>query len=182
MSISVHAMARAERGAVLLVMLVMLAILTVIVASMVNTSSVNLQVIGNQQYRYEAKLTVQNAIETFISNADNFSASPPAALPIGLDLDGDGTDEYTASAPIATCLSTVRVKPAELNVTSAADRSCINSQNLQIWIDGGALPAESNCQNIIWDVGSQIADAGTGAKVELHQGIAQRAKIDVACP
>lgn len=172
---------RAEQGAVLLVMLVMLVILTVIVASMVNTSSVNLQIIGNQQYRYEAKLTVQNAIETFISNPDNFSASPPAALPVGLDLDGDGADEYTASAPIASCLSTVRIKPSEMDVANPADRSCFNSQAWQMWIEG-ALPAESNCQNIIWDVSSQVADAGTGAKVELHQGIAQRAKIDVACP
>lgn len=183
MNISAVGTLREQRGMVLLVMLIMLGILTVVVAAVVNTSQINLQIIGNQQYRYEARLTVQHAIETFISNPDNFSASPPDAglLDWGLDLDGNGTKEYTAATPVAECLSTVRIKPAELNVAMEGDRACFNSQNLQIWIEG-ALPPESNCQNIVWDVSSRVADANTGAQVELHQGLAQRAKIDVACP
>ena len=181
MSIQTQKMVKAQRGAVLLVMLIMLGILTVIVAAIVNTSNVNLQIAGNQQYRYEAKLTAQHAIEAFISNAANFTSSPPASSAVGLDLNGDGTNEYTATAVASVCLSTVRVKPVELNVANAGDRACFNSQNLQIWIEGN-LPPESNCQNMVWDVSSAVNDATTGAQVELHQGIAQRAKIDVSCP
>lgn len=170
-----------ERGAVLAVMLVLLGVLTVIVATLVSTSNVNFRIAGNQQYRYEAKLAAQHAIEEYISSAANFTSSPPASSAVGLDLDGDGTNEYTATAVASTCVSTVRVKPAELNVANAADRTCFNSQNLQIWIEG-VLPPESNCQNMVWDVSSSVNDATTGAQVELHQGIAQRAKIDVSCP
>ncbi|OGB21590.1 MAG: hypothetical protein A3I66_05480 [Burkholderiales bacterium RIFCSPLOWO2_02_FULL_57_36] len=170
-----------ECGAVLVVMLVIIGVLTVIVATLVATSNVNFRIAGNQQYRYEAKLAAQHAIEAFISSAANFTSAPPTSSPVGLDLDGDGTNEYTATAVASVCLSTVRVKPAELNVTNAADRACINSQYFGPWIEG-ILPPESNCQNMVWDVSSTVNDATTGAQVELHQGIAQRAKIDVSCP
>lgn len=170
-----------ECGAVLAVMLVILGVLTVIVATLVTTSNVNFRIAGNQQYRYEAKLAAQHAIEEFISSAANFTSAPPPSSAVGLDLDGDGTNEYTATAVASVCLSTVRVKPVELEVTNAADRACINSQDIEMWIEG-SLPPESNCQSMVWDVSSAVNDATTGAQVELHQGIAQRAKIDVSCP
>ncbi|MFB8831149.1 hypothetical protein ACE0DR_21875 [Azotobacter sp. CWF10] len=57
----------------------MLGILTLIVAAMVNSSNINFRIAGNQQYRSEALLTAQNAIEEYISNEANFTIPLPTA-------------------------------------------------------------------------------------------------------
>jgi len=58
---------RSQRGSTLFIGLVMLVILTMFAVSSLNSSTINLKVVGNMQSRSEALNAAQEAIETTIS-------------------------------------------------------------------------------------------------------------------
>lgn len=58
---------RRQRGATLIVTLVMLIMLTLFAISAMNTSTTNLQVVGNMQMRHEGLRATQEAIEATLS-------------------------------------------------------------------------------------------------------------------
>lgn len=66
-----------QRGAVLLVSLVILMLITLFVISSANMSSADLRIVGNFQRKLELSQNVQQAIETVLSDVNNFNA--PAA-------------------------------------------------------------------------------------------------------
>ncbi|MGH8351981.1 MAG: hypothetical protein ACRERY_00395 [Pseudomonas sp.] len=176
-----------EQGVVLIVVLVMLGILTVIVATLVSTSNVNFRIAGNQQYRVEAQLAAQNGIETYISNSANFTIPlPTASSTISLDLDGDGTNEYSAVVRPPSCLRSLPIKSVELDVTDPDDTPCYGTGAVQdsgILSSGATGSGNSWCAKMMWDVQSNVDDtAVTGASVELHQGIYLRALLGTPCP
>lgn len=186
MKLRYQTLPKGESGVVLIVVLVMLGILTAIVATLVNTSSINFRIAGNQQYRQEAQMAAQGAIETYISNPANFKIPLPTAnSAIGLDLDGDGTEEYSAVVPPPACLRSIPIKLTELDVTSADDAPCYGTgavQNSGILGSGGAATGSSWCSKMMWDVASSVDDsATTNVKVEVHQGIYLRALIGTPC-
>jgi hypothetical protein len=175
-----------QQGAVLVVVLVMLGILTIIVAAMVNSSNINFRIAGNQQYRAEAQLTAQNAIETYISNEANFIIPlPTAEISIPTDLDGDGVNEYTAVVSPPVCLRSIPIKLTELDIKRADDASCYGSGAVQEsgLLTGGVASGNSWCSRMMWDVQSKVDDAAlTGASVEVHQGIYLRTLLGTPCP
>jgi len=162
---------------VLVVVLILLGILTIIVASLVRTSNVNFRIVGNQQYREEARLTSQLGIESYISTAANFAATPTATKIEQMSLDGVSVD-YSAEVPPATCLGARTVTNSELS-DSAADIQCRNALNYDAQL---ANAPQTNCKDIVWDVQAAVNDPNTGTSVELHQGIAVRSKVSVSCP
>lgn len=176
----------AQQGAVLVVVLVMLGILTVIVAAMVNSSNINFRIAGNQQYRAEARLAAQNAIETYVSNEANFIIPlPTASISIATDLDGDGVSEYSAEVSPPTCLRSVPIKLTELDVSDENDASCYGSGAVQDsgLLTGSAATGNSWCSKMMWDVQSRVDDSAvTGASAEVHQGIYLRALLGTSCP
>lgn len=175
-----------QQGAVLVVVLVMLGILTIIVAAMVSTSNINFRIAGNQQYRAEARLSAQNAIEAYISNKANFEDPlPTAAIDIPTDLDGDGVDEFVAVVPPPVCLRSIPIKLTELLVGRQDDASCYGSGAVQ---ESGLLSDQQTsgnswCSKMMWDVQSTVDDSAvTGAAVEVHQGVYLRALLGTPCP
>lgn len=68
-----------QKGAALLVSLMMLVILTLLGISAVNMSTINFKITGNRQASMESSVRTQNAIETVLSDIDNF-ASPDTAI------------------------------------------------------------------------------------------------------
>ncbi len=175
-----------QQGAVLLVVLVMLGILTLIVAAMVNSSNINFRIAGNQQYRAEARLSAQNAIEEYISNEANFAIPvPTSSVTIPSDLDGDGTNEFSAVVEPPVCLRSIPIKLTELNLQNSDDASCYGSGSVQEsgLLSDGVSTGNSWCSKMMWDVQSSVDDTGvTNARVELHQGVYLRALLGTPCP
>jgi len=168
------------------VVLVMLGILTLIVAAMVNSSNINFRIAGNQQYRAEAQLSAQNAIEEYISNEANFTIPlPTSSLTISTDLDGDGTSEFSAVVAPPVCLRSIPIKLIELTVTDTDDVSCYGSGTLQEsgLLSDGVSSGNSWCAKMMWDVQSTVSDTElTNAQVEMHQGIYLRTLLGTPCP
>lgn len=186
MSRAQFASPRQTRGMVLLVVLVLLGILTVIVATLVSTGNVNFRIAGNQQYRMESRLAAQNAVESYISNSANFTIPlPTTSSSIGMDLDGDGTNEYTAIVPPPTCVRSQPIKNSELDVSKADDQPCYGSgsvQNSGVLSNNSSGNGNSWCSKMMWDVQTNVNDAPTSANVTLHQGIYLRALLGTPCP
>lgn len=63
---------REQRGAALIVSLLMLLVLTILASSAIRNSNVNLRIVGNQDRADEAESLTNRAIETVLSDIDNF--------------------------------------------------------------------------------------------------------------
>jgi hypothetical protein len=67
-----------QRGAALIVSLLMLVAMTMLALATVNTSSVNLLIVGNMQERAEIDAAAAEAIEIMLSSYNNFDPPLPA--------------------------------------------------------------------------------------------------------
>lgn len=174
-----------QRGVVLIVVLIMLGIFSVVVASMLTSSNINFRIAGNQQYRVEAKFAARNALETYISNPANFSLPLPTTNSnIQSDFDGDGVADMVAVVPPPTCLRIAPVLRSELSYPK--DKECIRTaQDIDPHIfrddEGTATVTNSGCVKMTWDVQANVADAVTGANLEMHQGVYVRAALGTTC-
>lgn len=177
-----------QGGMILIVVLVLLGVFTLIVAALVRTSNINFRIVGNQQYRQEASLAAQNGIETYLNNSANFASPLPATQNVSMDLDGDGTAEYTADVPAATCISVKKLdQQADLDIANTEDVGCFGTsavENSGVISDDSVGSSASICSNVTWDVAASVNDsATTGSKVTVHQGVSMRqATVDVYCP
>ena len=152
---------REQTGSTLLVALIMLVLLTLIALSAIKSTTSGLQVVGNAQFREEAKAAAQQAIEKVISDG-NFKDTPPA--PQNIDVNQDGTTDFTVTfSPAPSCLS---FKPADPNDVGFPT-ICASSI--------GAV-----CYWTVWDIRAVVSDPQTGASVVLHQGVKTIAGLDTA--
>lgn len=141
-----------QRGSTLLVALIMLVLLTLIALSAIKSTTSSIQVVGNAQFREEAKAAAQTAIENVMSTG-GFKTTPPAAQ--NIDVNQDGTADYTVTfAPAPSCLSAKAVAAGDANVPAVCASSI------------GAI-----CFWTTWDIRAVVSDAQTGASVVLHQGV-----------
>jgi len=102
---------RRQRGAVLLVSLIILMVITLFVISSANMSSTDLRVVGNFQRKMLLKESVQQAIESVLSDVNNFNT------PVAQTMTINGI-AISISAP--QCLST----------TTAAGYTAVNNITL----------------------------------------------------
>ena len=103
-----------QRGSTLLVALIMLVLLTLIAISAIQSTTSSIQVVGNAQFREEAKAAAQKAIEKVMSDG-GFKTTPPAAQ--NIDVNQDGTADYTVTfAPAPSCLSAKAVNPGDAGI------------------------------------------------------------------
>ena len=144
-----------QRGSTLLVALIMLVLLTLIAISAIQSTTSSIQVVGNAQFREEAKAAAQMAMELVISNA-NFQNGTPQ--PQTIDVNRNGIDDYTVTFNAPQCLSSTPTIPGAANVPVG----CV-----------GNIP----CFWTTWDIRAVVNDAQTGAGVVLHQGVR---KVDIA--
>jgi len=158
---------RRQRGSTLLVALIMLVLLTLIALSAMKSTTSSIQVVGNAQFREEAKAAAQKAIESVISDG-NFRNTPPVP-PIGspfvcpndpsgwcVDVNGDGAFDYTVTfAPAPSCLSAQQVDLNDPGVPSV----CAAQGGIAV------------CFWTSWDIRAVVSDVNTGASIVLHQGV-----------
>lgn len=169
-----------QKGVTLVVAMIFLILISLFAVTAFNSSTGNLRIVGNMQSRQESIAVGQKALEQTISSSV-FTTNPAAvvATPVTVDIDGNGTVDYTATLnPQPHCYRTKPIKSSELSATVAADLSCMKSSVL---IHGGidspdaaADAGNSLCANSEWNVGVQVVDQHSGAKVALNQGIAVR--------
>lgn len=174
-----------QQGAVLIIVLVMVGIFMIIVTSLVSSSNINFRIAGNQQYRMEAKAAARNAVEDYISNSANFKLPLlPNDLVYSFDFDGDGVDDISASVAPPVCTKAEVVSIGELVLSNPDDFQCrLDPPKSGIIRSGGPSGNDNSlCARMNWDVGAEVADASTGAAIEMHQGIYMMAIVGTPCP
>ena len=190
-----------QAGASLIVTLVMLVMLTLFVISAMNTSTINLQVVGNMQSRHEALRASNEAIEATLSTTQ-FALDPNNAVanPCGAqntlctDLNSDGVPELiTRLTPIPACVQSKVIKVSELKISgpTSDDVACLQAQQQGTFAVAGAqLSGESLCGATTWEITAQTMqsnrnEATTDVLVTATQGIDLRMKaidIPTSCP
>ena len=176
-----------QSGVVLIVVLIMLGVFSVIVVSMIGGSNINFKIAGNQQYRMEAKLAARHALETYVSNPNNFALPLPTGISvIDVDFNGDGIADMAASVPPPSCLRSAPVLRVELDERNVKDRDCFKSIQTvggNIFSDTAGIAAvlKSGCVKMTWDTLAAVNDPVTGAAIEMHQGVYLRAAEGTTC-
>lgn len=169
-----------QQGVTLLIAMIFLVLMSLFATSAFKSSTGNLRIVGNMQSRQEAIAVGQKALEKTISSTE-FTTNPlaVAATPFTVDIDGNGSVDYTATLnPQPHCYRTKAIKSSELNPALAADRSCMKSSaTVQGGLDVPNAGAEANislCANSEWNIGVQVVDARSGAKVVINEGVGVR--------
>lgn len=180
--ISLRCQPAAQRGATLVVALIMLVALALLAIWAFNSSTTNLRIVGNTQVRQEALVAVQEAIEATISTAQ-FTITPAAtaANPIPVDVDGDGTPDYSVMlSPAPVCYRYKVIPTSALDLTAPAfkDRKCLGPTQTDFGTDyevspGGAI-ADSICASTDWNVRAVVVDAKSKSSVAINQGVTVR--------
>jgi Tfp pilus assembly protein PilX len=143
---------RRQRGAALVISLVMLVLITLLVIAALSLGTANFRAVSNTQFREEAISAANFAIQNRISSNFDTNAADDTTE-IDVDLNNDGTDEYTvAVTPI--CVSAT--------VASSADPSSVSLPS--------TMTAGSSW-NTVWDIAADVDDPVTGAAVEVHAGV-----------
>lgn len=143
-------------GATLVVSLIMLVVLTLLAVSAIRLSNVNFRTIGNMQARNEAVAAAQQAIEQVVSSPANFTN--PVAQQIGIDINNDGTPDYTVNVSAPACLKMVTMPGYSVAFAASAPKMAY------------------------WDIKAVVTDSRTGANVTVHQGVKMAMDASTACP
>ena len=172
--------ARRQHGAALFVVLVLLFAMGWFAMSAFRISTQQLQIVGNTQAEQQATAAAQRAIDvTISSNAFTKDPAAVARVPVVTDIDGDGTDDFSATLePRPSCIRVRPIKTMELDITKAADRVCLQSSGA-----GGSLivapgtpvaSGDSMCANSEWNIAAAVADPPTNTAVTVQQGVTVR--------
>ena len=193
---------RSQAGATLMVTLIMLIMLTLFAVSAMNTSTTNLQVVGNMQARSEALEAARTAVEKTISS-QQFVLTPNNAVPqpcdgvpnkVCIDSNGDGKFEYeTKLVPRPTCVQSRIVKVNELKIlTPTSDAvACLQAQQQgQFAVAGAQSSGDSLCGETTWEIVAVATRYGATAAQNdvsfgMTQGVAVRIPaldVPTACP
>lgn len=134
---------RRQRGTTLLVALIMLVMITLFAVSAINTSSVNLQIVGNMQVQKTMEQNAQDAIEQISSSITPFNDA--VANPnLGPTVVTMNNVPVTVSTP--QCLS----------YAPAAGYSALST----------LAPEDTN-----WEINAAVNDASSGAAAVIHQAL-----------
>ena len=169
-----------QQGAALFAVLVLLFAMGWFALSAFRNSSQQLQIVGNTQAEHQVTAAAQRAIDVTISS-NAFTKDPGAVsrIPVATDIDGDGTDDFTAKLePQPKCVRVRPIKTMELDITKATDRVCLQSSGTGgslIVVPGTPVAAgDSMCANSEWNITAAVADATTNTAVTVQQGVAVR--------
>ena len=171
-----------HRGVSLVISLIILVILTLVVLSGVTMSTSNVKSTANMQFRDEALAAANVAIEQVVST--DFVSAPQAST-ITVDINQDGTLDYSVDVPTPVCTWWTNVSLAELDASNPSDIACFGGTRR-----GGIGPGsgDSFCANTEWSVRALVAatnigtvvNKATGAAVTVNQGIGVRMNKQLA--
>lgn len=172
-----------QRGATLVVALVFLVLMSLFAVQAFLSSSTELRIVGNMQARNEGIAAAQVAIEQALEG-NTFANQPDqlAATPVTVDMDRNGTPDYTVRfTPRPTCYRIRPVKNSELDATRSTDVGCIRSGTVQTPgmeladpASAGLMADNSLCADTDWNLRADVTDARTGLHVAVNQGVSVR--------
>lgn len=172
-----------QNGATLITALIMLVALTLLVVSGIRGSNTNLRIAGNMQMQEEAVAAAQQAIEQVLSS--NFTFSPASAA-IAIDINNNGSTDYTAMIDIPVCSSS-KPFPPNVDITNLEAVGCSGSGQGggTLVLNASGVPIASNlatCYKQNWDIRASVTDSSTGANAVLHQGAFIHVPAGTLCP
>lgn len=135
---------RDQHGVALVMALVMLVVLSMIGVSAIRASTSSIRIVGNMQAQDEVELAAQIGIEKFLSSSTNFTTLPTSNTTYNIDINYDGTSDYTVTLPPPTCIDIVDVG------------------------DDGQYTSGYKFNH--FDVKAIVTDSRTGATTTIHQG------------
>jgi hypothetical protein len=170
-------------GMTLVIVLVMLVVVSLLVASAIRFSTINLKISGNVQSEVEAAAAAQLAVESTVAtmvattNISTIAADPTRSV-------STGGQTYTVNVAKPACVYSKNINTASLDPTKAADRACFEAGDTekQLLSTGNLSTTPSACRDQQWDVAASVNDARSGAKTTVLQGVAMRVGAEVQCP
>jgi len=169
-----------QSGITLVVTLLFLVIISMLAVASYSSSTTNLRTVGNMIVRQEALSAAQETIDRTISNK-LFTTDPVAvaAAPYGVDVDGDGVEDYRAElSPQPSCHRARVMKITELDPSKPADVACMTSSVSAVSgidvVGGPVLAGDSMCANTEWNVRATVTDQRTSTNVAVNQGVGIR--------
>lgn len=165
-----------QRGAVLIVSLIMLVVMTLLGLAAINSSTINLKIINNMQTRQEAMSAAQMAVNQVLSSGGYFLDPSTAPTSIPVDINGNGTADYTVTLTQPCLLIARPIKNSELSYTNADDRQCLaasSGQNTGIMGQAAAGGGISECAQVTFRINATVHDTtfGTATNVQLVEGV-----------
>ena len=142
-----------QRGVItIFIAMVMLLLVTLLVTTAFSLSTTNLRAVGNVQARDESISAAQVVIERIVAEEASLPAFQTARTE-QVDINDDGTDDYTVTVPPPVCVQATMVNA----LTSS-------SVTLQGFSAGDAW-------NTIWEINAVATEATTGASVSVIHAI-----------
>lgn len=156
-------MKKQQAGATLVVGLIMLVLITLVVITAYNLSSTNLKSVGNMQFRDEALAAANMALEQMMGTP---FAQTPTASTVEVDLNQDGSNDYTVEIAEPACIS------GSLVTWTSSNEGNQSSAELAYLESGkNTYLTSTSYYNTIWDIEATVTDLTTGASVKVHQGV-----------
>jgi hypothetical protein len=157
----------------LFVAMIILVMITLLVTSAFKVSNTNLKIVSGMQGRQESIAASQAAIEQTISSAF-FTQNPAivAANPIDVDINNDGTQDYTVTMTAPRCLRTAPVVLS--NPPTQVQLDCAGSSRFP------AATTPTWCSNTVWEVSATTTDKLTAASTTVRQGVGMTVEITSA--
>ena len=161
-----------QGGAALIVGLIMLVLITLAVTAGFTLSNTNLKSVGNMQNRNEAVAAANRAIEEVASSLllPGVDGSPSLAMPQGtqsrVDIDNDGTIDYTVDIAPPTCVRAT--KSTDTGGGGTAGPGGIGGSSST---SGSGLNALPDQYNSVWDISTSVTDAASGTVTAVRQGV-----------
>ena len=165
-------MRKSQQGMTLFVSLILLVMVTLLAISSFRVSNTNLKIVSSMQGRNEAIAAAQAAVEQVISSSA-FTTNPTAVMntPLNMDINGDGTAEYTVSfTPAPRCMRSRLTPTTALSITNPQDVGCFGS----VQMGGVGTVPTSNCADTLWEISATTKDPVTSAETTVRQGISIR--------
>ena len=172
-----------QSGITLVMSLIMLVVLTLLVVSAIRFGNINLKIAGNAQTQVEATAAAQVGIERMLGaisaaeKIDTVAAQPDMSV-------STGALAYKVNVAKPVCVFSKNIATTELDPTKAGDKLCFEAPDVDapLGSDGKPMAKPTACKDQQWDVAASIADAPTGAKVNMLQGVSLRVAAQVQCP
>lgn len=138
-----------QRGITLVMSLIMLVVLTMIAISATYSTNSSIRIVGNMQMQDEALTAAQRAIDEQLDKSANSLANfkNPAAKTLDVDLNQDGTKDYTVAVASPTCISR---EPKPGNSAKLKDSAAVST---------------------FWEMTATVEDSRTGTRMAHSQGI-----------
>ena len=156
-----------QRGVTLIVGLIMLLLLSLVVGSAFTLSGTILKAVGNMQARDEAIAAANVALEQVVGSA---FTTTPGAESINVDINNDGTTDYTVSIATPVCISESEIPAIVVGKESG--------------IRAGVVTPDSQW-NTVWAINAQVSDPASGALATIRSGVRvllTEAQKNTVCP